>query len=102
MTDDLHVSHDPHDRLTREGTLLGTPAYMSPEQARGGDALDPRTDVYSLGVTLYELLTGDVPFRGGPPLVLRQVLEEEPWPPRHLNAVNRTDSDIRGLIRCAP
>jgi tetratricopeptide (TPR) repeat protein len=71
--------------LTGEGDLAGTPAYMSPEQVRGAARLDARTDVYGLGATLYEALTGEVPFRGTPAAVLHQVLEEEPRPPRRLN-----------------
>ena len=70
---------------TQEGVIRGTPAYMSPEQVRGQDGIDSRSDVYSLGVTLYEALTGDLPFRGTPPMVLRQVLADEPKPPRRLN-----------------
>ena len=50
--------------LSREGFLAGTPTYMSPEQAWGDSNLDARTDVYSLGATLYQALTGEIPFRG--------------------------------------
>lgn len=52
------------DRVTRSGAQVGTPVYMSPQQIRGSQELDRRTDVYSLGVTLYELLTLAVPYRG--------------------------------------
>jgi serine/threonine protein kinase len=70
--------------LTRTGDLLGTLRYMSPEQAAGrGAALDARTDVYSLGATLYELLTLEPMFDGTDhQALLRQILEDEPRPPR--------------------
>ena len=67
--------------LTSSGTLIGTPEYMSPEQSRG-DSLDPRSDIYSVGIVLYQLLVGRVPFIAENALgvVLKQVTDE-PVPP---------------------
>jgi serine/threonine-protein kinase len=72
-------------RLTQTGMVLGTPLYMSPEQARGEDSLDQRIDIYAVGVILYEMVTNEVPFRGTNYLgIISQVLTQDVVPPRLL------------------
>ena len=74
------------DSLTKSGALLGTPAYMSPEQVTAGARADERSDVYGLGALLYHALTGRPPFAGPSPLaILEQVLLGKPLPPRRLS-----------------
>ena len=86
--------------LTRTGVIMGTPAYMPPEQARGDqEAIDRRADVYSLGATLYEMLVGRPPFRGPSPQVIYQVLRAEPVRPRRLRP--ELDRDLETIcLRC--
>ncbi|MFZ5926591.1 MAG: protein kinase domain-containing protein [Acidobacteriota bacterium] len=79
------VAHAGGETLTRTGAVPGTAAYISPEQIRGGQA-DARSDLFALGVTLYQAATGELPFQGAGWTELREaILNSEPAPPRRLN-----------------
>ncbi|MDR3621788.1 MAG: protein kinase [Paludisphaera borealis] len=86
--------------LTKTDALLGSPPYMSPEQARDSSQVGPASDVYSLGATFYEMLTGRPPFQASDPIeTMRQVIDEFPVPPQRLNrAVPRDLETI--CLRC--
>ncbi len=87
--------------LSISGTVLGTPAFMSPEQALGDlDAIDMRSDVYSLGATLYTLATGRVPYEStNPSTVLLEVTTADPTPPRKIDP--RISPEVEAIILTA-
>ena len=88
------------DTLTRAGSVVGTPHYMSPEQAAGRADLDGRSDIYSLGVMAYAMLSGRLPFEGSTPAdILTKHLTQEPPPLRSI-APTLSDSTVQAVERC--
>jgi serine/threonine-protein kinase len=84
-------------RLTRTGTVVGSPEYLSPEQARGSENIDFRTDIWSLSVVIYECLTGQLPFDGSNyNSLLRSIIEDEP---AALTELGAGDAELWKLLR---
>ena len=94
-------AEDPNQaKLTKQGMVLGTPPYMSPEQF-SGQQLDARSDIYSLGVMLYELLCGEPPFLAEEPWdVIRMHLEEPPLPPSRRSPPVRIPPTLEWMLLC--
>jgi serine/threonine-protein kinase len=93
------ITASSDDDLTQVGTVMGTAAYFSPEQARG-EPVDPRSDIYSLGCVLYELVVGRPPFSGDSPVAIAyKHVPESPVPPRHLS-VETPPSRVASILKC--
>jgi tRNA A-37 threonylcarbamoyl transferase component Bud32 len=96
---DFGVARVDTSNLTTAGMVIGTPSYMSPEQCRGLEA-DARSDLFSAGVVLYELLTGEKPFRGSVEAVAYKICHEEPEPPSQRAAL-RMPAAVDRLVATA-
>lgn len=95
----LAIDREPtaRHRLTKTGIAMGTPSYLSPEQAQGDQHLDIRSDIYSLGATLYEMVTGKPPFEGETPaIVMLKHLNEQVPSPHHVD--NRLSGGLCHVI----
>jgi eukaryotic-like serine/threonine-protein kinase len=98
---DFGLAHLPMSDLTRTGTIIGTPRYMSPEQAQG-QTLDYRTDIFSLGVVLFEMLTGQTPFEKPPckdHVLLGRIVAEPALRPSQLNP--KVPAEFDPIVACA-
>jgi serine/threonine protein kinase len=100
---DFGVARAPRSRLTSEGTVLGTPAYMAPEQAQGAD-LSPRADVFALGCVLFECLAGASPYASGDAMEWMRKLQS-PAPrlsERRAGAAKETEELVAGMLARDP
>jgi hypothetical protein len=84
---DFGIARIESSSMTQAGTMLGTPTYMSPEQFMA-EPVDARTDIYSSGVLLYQLLTGERPFEGGLSAIMHKVLHTEPPAPSRISVTS--------------
>src|SRR6185312_10916336 len=82
---DFGIARSGTSQMTEAGSIVGTAQYLAPEQARGAP-VDPRSDLYSLGIVLYEMLTGKVPFTGDAPVEIAM---------KHLSAIPEPPSKLR-------
>ncbi len=89
---DFGIARIESSSMTQAGTVMGTPAYMSPEQFMG-QTVDSRTDIYSAGVMLYQLLTGERPFEGGMTAIMHKALNTEPPRPSELSVTSPSALD---------
>jgi serine/threonine protein kinase len=97
---DFGVAKLTSSTLTKQGDVIGSVSYMSPEQLSGSDAIDGRSDIFSAGVVLYELLTGRKPFKGDSPTgTIVQILREEPPPVDEI--VPGTPTQLSAVVRKA-
>jgi len=90
---DFGIAKMDSSHLTQAGMVLGTPTYMSPEQFMGKD-VDGRSDLYSAGVMLYQMLTGERPFTGSPITIMNKVMHQLPTPPSHFNPKVSPELDL--------
>jgi serine/threonine protein kinase len=100
---DFGIAHIEASNLTQVGAVMGTPAYMSPEQIMGLP-VDGRSDLFSAGVILYQFLTGERPFSGSAATTMQKVLKEDPLPPSSLNvqAPLEMDAIVRKALAKRP
>ncbi len=91
------VSETKGEELTRAGFSMGSPKYMAPERIRG-DRVDARTDIYSLGIIMYEMIAGKAPFDGSSNNVLMAQVQQEPLPLRQVNPKARVSTALEEII----
>ncbi len=85
-----------HDNVSLTGSIVGTPPYMAPEQWKG--ECDERTDIYSLGIIMYEMLTGESPFKGDQITLMNKHLNERPQPFKKVNKSSKISKDIEAIV----